>query len=143
MTKQSIPARPTAFAADESVLSTIAEGLAGHRILLYGFGVIIAMSATCQILRTDLALYLWIVLAIYLVGSLLWLITGEQFPPPRAQPTGSTTIVSIEGSEHVRDIANATDCGAHTEVEIRDAKNISGIANGAGRPGEPDGGRST
>src|SRR5438874_2659653 len=131
------PTESTDPAADERALTTIAEGLAGHRALLYGFGTILVISATCQILRTDFALYLWIVFAIYLVGSLIWLVTRDQPAPHKESKestvVGSNTVVTIDGSKRIGDVANGMNLAGNKEVTIRDSEDIGDVANDTGR----------
>jgi hypothetical protein len=116
--------------ADEGALSAVAKGLAEHKVLLYGFGVILAVSATCQILRTDFVLYLWIVFAIYLAGSMIWVITRDRTTPPgRAETSTSSTTVLIEGSERVKQIANSAGLGGNKDVTVRNSKDVEEVAN--------------
>src|SRR5258708_38002704 len=82
MPKQSShSSEPAEREAGEGALTIVAKGLVEHKALLYGFGVILVISTACQILRVDVALYLWLVFAFQLVCSAV-------SPTPRS-PTGS------------------------------------------------------
>jgi hypothetical protein len=94
MSKRSTPSPNSAdrAAAPDSPLGIVAKGLVEHKVLLYGFGVILVVSTTCQVLRVDFTVYLWIVFAIYLVGSAIWVITRGDLEgrtrPGRASTSG-------------------------------------------------------
>src|SRR5579863_8617970 len=77
-----------------STLSAIAKGLAEHKGLLYGFGVVLALSATCQIVRTDFTLYAWITLAIYLTASGIWLITTAHGSSRKQTGVGDSNVAA-------------------------------------------------
>lgn len=123
-------------------MSIIAKGLAEHKALLYGFGVILIISATCQILHANFTLYLWVVFAIYLVGSMIWLITRDNAAPRRRTETGSSnTTVRIEGSKGVSGAGNRTGHGSNTDLTIINSTNVEDVANDTGQ--QTDGSSST
>jgi hypothetical protein len=120
--------------ADGGTMNVIAKGLAEHKALLYGFGVILIISTTCQVLHANFTLYLWVVFAIYLVGSMIWLITRDHVGLRRRTETGnSNTTVRIEGSEGVRRVANRTGYGSNTDLTINNSKNVEDVANDTGQ----------
>jgi hypothetical protein len=136
MPKPSSSLKSTEPDADESALRTVAKGLAGHKALLYGFGVILVISATCQILRTEFALYIWIVFAVYLVGSVIWLVTRDHADLRSPNRLGeSSTVVRIKGSKRVRGVANRAGHGS-TKVAIINAEDVEDVANDTGRTGQ-------
>jgi hypothetical protein len=115
-------------------MSIIAKGLAEHKALLYGFGVILIISATCQILHANFTLYLWVVFAIYLVGLMIWLVTRDHAGPRRRTETDSSnTTIRIEGSEDVRRVGSRTGHGSNTDLTIINSKKVEDVANDTGQ----------
>ena len=115
--------------AGEGALSAVARGLAEHRGLLYGFGAILAISATCQIVKVDFALYVWIVFAIYLIGSVMWLITRER---PRATERAGTDDSPTDGSRPAEDAVRSI---VKMNIRARKVKNLKNSGNTHGTVG--------